>query len=64
MLTILRLRTLRERKGLTLAEVAQLVKVTMPYLSMLEMGVRTNPSLPLFRRIAKALRVPAKELFE
>jgi XRE family transcriptional regulator of biofilm formation len=59
-----RLRTLRESKGLTLAEVAQRVKVTTPYLSMLETGVRTSPSLPLLRRLAKVFGVRVTTLLD
>jgi transcriptional regulator with XRE-family HTH domain len=38
--------------------------VTEAYISMLESGVRKNPSLPALRKIAKALGVPVTELLE
>jgi len=50
--------------GFTLDELARRAKVTKPYLSQLENGVRKNPSLPVLRRLAKALGVPVAELLE
>lgn len=56
------LKTAREAKDLTQDELAKLAKLTKPYISQLETGVRQNPSLPVLRRIAKALGVPVTEL--
>jgi XRE family transcriptional regulator of biofilm formation len=56
------LKTLREQKGLTQDELAKRAKLKKPYISQLENGVRTNPSLPALRRLAKALGVPVTEL--
>jgi transcriptional regulator with XRE-family HTH domain len=36
--------------------------VTKNYITMLEAGKRKNPSLPVLRRLAKALGVPVAEL--
>jgi XRE family transcriptional regulator of biofilm formation len=58
------LKTLRRQKALTLDELAKRAKLTKPYLSQLENGVRTNPSLPALKRLAKALGVPVTELLE
>jgi transcriptional regulator with XRE-family HTH domain len=58
------LRRLRARRGWTLDAVAKRADVTVPYLSQLENGVRTNPSLPALRRLAKALGVPVGKLLE
>jgi len=52
----------RREKGLTQDELAKRAKLTKPYLSQLENGVRKNPSLPALKRIAKALGVPVTEL--
>lgn len=56
------LKKLREAKGWSQAELARRVKVTRPYVTMLEAGVKKNPSLPILRRLAKALGVPVTEL--
>ena len=58
------LRTLREEKGLTQDKVAKLAKVAKPYLSQLENGARKNPSLPVLKRLARALGVPVTALLE
>jgi XRE family transcriptional regulator of biofilm formation len=58
------LKTLREEKGLTQDTVATRAKVTKPYLSQLETGARKNPSLPVLKRLAKALGVPVTRLLE
>jgi XRE family transcriptional regulator, master regulator for biofilm formation len=58
------IRALRERKGLTQEQVARRAKVTKFYVSQLETGLRKNPSLPVLRRLAKALGVPVTELLE
>jgi transcriptional regulator with XRE-family HTH domain len=54
----------RAAKGWTQRELAQRVKVTTPYITQLELGLRTNPSLPVLRRLAKALGVPVATLLE
>lgn len=56
------IKQLRERKGLTQDEVAQRAKVTKPYLSMLESGERTKPSLSVLKRIARVLGAPVTDL--
>lgn len=56
------LKRLREKKGLTQEELAKKAKLTKPYISQLENGIRTNPSLPARQRLAKALGVPVTEL--
>ena len=54
----------REAKGLTQDELARKVKVTRPYITMLEAGVKKNPSLAILKRLAKALGVAVTELLE
>lgn len=56
------LKTLREGKGLTQDALAKRAKLTKPYISQLENGVRKSPSLPALQRLAKALGVPVTEL--
>jgi transcriptional regulator with XRE-family HTH domain len=58
------IRRLREARGLTQAEVAERANVKKQYVTMLERGARKNPSLPVLKRIAKALGVPVTELLE
>jgi len=56
------IRDLREKKGLTREELAFKAKVTPGYVAQLELGLRTNPSLDVVRRLARALGVPLREL--
>jgi transcriptional regulator with XRE-family HTH domain len=58
------LRTLREKRRLSQAEVAKRSGVTRFYVSQLETGLRKNPSLPVLKRLARALGVPVGELLE
>jgi transcriptional regulator with XRE-family HTH domain len=58
------IRKLREDRGLTQAEVAKRADVSKQYVTMLERGTRKAPSLPVLKRIAKALGVPVTELLE
>jgi len=58
------LRTLRARRGLTQVELATKAQVTQAYVAKLESGAKTNPSLAILMRLAKALRVPVTKLLE
>ncbi len=58
------LRTLRERKGLTQIELAKKAKVTQSYLAKMETGEKTNPSVAVAKRLAKALRVSISDLLQ
>lgn len=58
------LKQLREAKGLTQDALAKRAKVTRPYITMLEAGVKKNPSLATLKRIAGALGVSVTELLE
>lgn len=58
------LRTLREARGLTQEALAKKAKVTKFYISQLETGIRTNPSVPVLQRLAKALKVKVGRLLE
>jgi transcriptional regulator with XRE-family HTH domain len=49
---------------LTRPELAKKAGVTEFYIFQLETGLRENPSLPVLRRLAKALGVSAGELLE
>jgi transcriptional regulator with XRE-family HTH domain len=56
------IRELRGAKGLTQVQLAKRAKVTRGYLAQLEAGHKTNPSLPMLRKLARALGVPVAEL--
>lgn len=56
------IKKLREEKGLSQKALAERVGVTDAYITMLETGVRKNPSLAVLQRLAKALAVPVTEL--
>ena len=58
------LRTLRTGKGLTQVQLATKAKVTQAYVAKLESGDKTNPSLEILKRLAKALGVAVTELLE
>jgi transcriptional regulator with XRE-family HTH domain len=45
-------------------ELAKKAGVTREYIAMLETGARQSPSLPMLRKIARALGVPVTELLE
>jgi transcriptional regulator with XRE-family HTH domain len=56
------LRELRAAKGMTQEDLAKKSKVTRPYIAKIETGGKTNPSIAVLRRLAKALGVPVAEL--
>ena len=53
----------REKKGITQKELAEILKITRPYLTDIENGQRT-PSLKLLENIAKALDTNVKDLIK
>ena len=58
------IKRLRIERGLTQVELAKKAKVTQTYVAKIEGGDRVNPSLPVLRRLAKALGVPVTALLE
>lgn len=58
------LRTLRLSKRLTQEQLARRAKIARGYLAGLEAGHRENPSLPVLRRLARALGVPVRRFLE
>jgi transcriptional regulator with XRE-family HTH domain len=58
------IKALREKKGWTQDMLAKRAKLTKPYISQLESGVRKNPSLPALQRLAKALGSPLWKLLK
>ena len=58
------IKALRKGRKLTQDQLAARIGVTKPYVSQLESGSRKNPSLPVLRRLGKALKVKVAELLE
>jgi transcriptional regulator with XRE-family HTH domain len=49
---------------MSMAELASKAEVTAAYIANLETGKKTNPSLDVLKRLARALGVPVGELLE
>jgi transcriptional regulator with XRE-family HTH domain len=60
----MKLKALRVKRGMSQEVLARKVKVTQPYLAMLERGAFKNPTLDVLKRLAKALKVTVAELVE
>ena len=58
----MRIKQLRTKQGLSVRDLAEKVGVSHAYISMLETGAKTNPSLDLVKQLAKALKVKLTEL--
>lgn len=58
-----KIREAREKKGLTLVKVAELVGITAPYLSDIERGNRRG-TYATIKKIADALGLPVDEIWE
>jgi len=59
----IRLRQIRERRGMTQEALAEKAGVSRAYLSRLEMG-RHDPPLSRLRKLAKVLKVPIEKLLK
>lgn len=58
-----RIRVLRKRKGMTQEQLAEAADISVDFLSLVERGVNA-PSFTTLERLADALGVPEKDLFE
>ena len=58
------LRRRREAAGLTQEQLGKNAGVTGAYISMIERGEKQSPSIPVLKRLAKALGVPVTGLLE
>lgn len=56
------IRTIRKQKNLSQIKLAEMASITQAYLSGLETGKKTNPSLEILQRIAGALGVSVSSL--
>lgn len=59
----LKIRAAREKKGLTLAQLAEKIGKTAPYLSDIERGNRRG-SYATLEMIARVLEMPVEEIWE
>ena len=57
------LKKLRIKRYMTLKQLSSITGLTCGYLSLLERGGRTNPSLSTMRKIADALECEIKDVF-
>lgn len=57
-----RLRELRQEKGYSISELAELAGVSKSYLSYIERDVQKNPSLQFLRKIASSLETDVEGL--
>lgn len=60
----MKLKTLRRQQRLSQEALAKRIKVTQPYLAMLESGAFKNPTLDVLKRLAKALKTTVAALVE
>ncbi len=58
------IRRLRAARGLKQEQLAKLAGITRSYVTRLEGRLRTNPSVAVRKRLAKALGVSVMELLE
>jgi transcriptional regulator with XRE-family HTH domain len=58
-----RIKELRQRRGFTQEQLAEIININPKYLSSIERG-EENPTLELFLRLAKGLKVELYEIFE
>ena len=59
----MKLKSIRETKGMSQAELAKRAKITREYVNRLEAG-RYDPTVGVLQRLAKALGVPVTALLE
>ena len=59
-----RIKTARERRGLTQEALAKRTRLSRIYIAKLEGGDRQSPSLPVLDRIAKVLGVTIADLLK
>lgn len=57
-----KIRDLRLKRGLSLTELSRLSGVSKSYLSFIERGKQTNPSLEVIEKISKALKIDLQTL--
>lgn len=58
------LRKIRLQKGMSLTELATLSGVSKSYISSIERGLKSNPSILILEKLSKALNIPLTNLIE
>lgn len=58
-----KIRKIRIKLGLTLENLSEMTGISVGYLSHLELGTRTNPSIEVMNKISKALKKSVSEIF-
>jgi transcriptional regulator with XRE-family HTH domain len=58
-----RLRSVRQERKLTQEEFAELVGISVDFLSLIERG-RNAPSFEVLEQMARSLKVPVREFFD
>ncbi|WP_458413568.1 helix-turn-helix domain-containing protein [Schinkia sp. CFF1] len=59
-----KIRDLRIERGISLTELSKLSGVSKSYLSFIERGKQTNPSIDVIEKIAKALKIDLQSLIK
>lgn len=57
-----KIKELRKLKGFSQKELAKLTGVSQSYISELEAGIKTNPSIKVIKRIAEVLEIDICQL--
>jgi transcriptional regulator with XRE-family HTH domain len=60
----MKLKAIREAKGLTQTELAKRANLTQPFISELENGIKKNPSYLVIQKLARALGVKPSDLLD
>ena len=61
---MLNIKKLRKQKGLTLGALSKETTLSSGYISDLENGTKTNPSINTLQKLANALKVSINDLLE
>ncbi|RIW36104.1 helix-turn-helix domain-containing protein [Bacillus salacetis] len=59
-----RIKSIREKKGMTINELAQKAEISKSYISSIERDIQKNPSINVLERIAAALEVSLDKLLD
>ncbi|WP_409252226.1 helix-turn-helix domain-containing protein [Bacillus sp. SCS-153A] len=59
-----KIKSIRENKGITINELAQKAAISKSYISSIERDIQKNPSIKVLEKIAAALEVPLDMLLD
>lgn len=60
----IKVRAIRQQRGLNQTTLAKRVGITQAYIAMLEKGTNVNPTLALLTKLARVLKVRVSELVD